>query len=190
RYNVIISGTIRGTNGATLAGGQIYSFSTIAPLLNADVHRERIRITIPDANGTSQIIGDPGALPAGWQAVAVRRNIDFITRYQATAASDGLFSFTICNGPDATDRVTIGDRIDLQVINTIGNMAAILALTPFVTVDGHGFVAPVGEEIHFSTPEGHTLDVPAGAFDVPTVITMTPAKHEDFADIYQLDVEN
>ena len=188
-YNVAVVATIRGTNGAMLGQGATFSFETVREILNTEIHRERIRITIPDANGLSQITGLAGALPAGWQAVAVRRGRNFIQQYQATAAGDGSFSFTLGNGP-AEDKVTIADLIDLRVVSTTGNLAGIFALTPFTSADGKSFVAPAGEGIRFTTPENITLDVPAGAFDEPTVISVTAATKAQFDDIEFLDREN
>jgi RHS repeat-associated protein len=189
-YSVSIATTIRGTNGAKLANGASYTFSTIAQILNTEVHREKIRITMPDAGGVSRIFGDAGALPAGWQAVAVRRKKDFVVRYQATASADGSFSFFVGNGGSAGDRVTMGDLIDLQVINSAGNVAAIFALTPFVTEDGHGFVVPEGVAITFTSPEGVTLHVPAGAFDVPTLVKLNPTQPSEFTDVPAVFTEN
>ncbi|MEO8036881.1 MAG: Ig-like domain-containing protein, partial [Acidobacteriota bacterium] len=190
RYSVIVSGSIRGTNGATLGSTASFELATITELLNTEVHRERIKASIPDAGGVSHISGTAGALPAGWQAVAVRRNKDFLVRYQATAANDGLFAFDIGNGGSIDDRVTIGDLIDLQVVSNTGAVAAIFSLTPFVTADGHGFVVPAGMAVRFTTPENITLDVPAGAFDVATVINVNQARKEDFLDIPSLEAEN
>ncbi|HEV8659208.1 MAG TPA: Ig-like domain-containing protein, partial [Thermoanaerobaculia bacterium] len=190
RYIVSISPSIRGTNGATLGHGASFTFATITQILNAEVHRERIRINIPDASGVSRISGEAGALPAGWQAVAVRRHKDFIVRYQATAAGDGSFSFALGNGGDPADRIGLGDLIDLQVISNIGNVSAIFALTPFVTEDGKGFVVPAGAAVKYTTPEGFTLDVPEGAFDVPKVINVSAAPKQEFLDIPAIETEN
>jgi RHS repeat-associated protein len=190
RYIAAIASTIRGTNGAALAKGAIFNFATVTQVLNTQINRDKIRITIPDAGGVSRISGDPGALPAGWQAVAVRRQHDFIVRYQATAAGDGSFSFVIGNGGDAADKVTIADLIDLRVVNTNGALAGIFSLTPFVSEDGKSLVVPAGAAVRYTTPEGITLDVPAGAFDVPTMVTVAAAKKEDFLDIPSLEAEN
>jgi RHS repeat-associated protein len=189
RYNVILAPSIRGANGATIVRGASYSIATVTQLTNSEIHRERIRITIPDANGLSRISGDPGALPAGWQAVAVRRIKDFFVRYQATAAGDGSFAFHIGDG-DPRDRVTMGDLIDLQVINNNGALAGIYALTPFVTEDGKGFVAPPSIDVKFTSPDGITVAVPAGAFDKPTIVSVEKAQKADFLDIPRLEDEN
>jgi RHS repeat-associated protein len=189
RYNVSLSASIRGTNGAAFGQSLTFPIATITQLVNSEIHREKIRITIP-VDGVSKIIGDPGALPAGWQAVVVRRNKDFIVRYQGTAATDGSFTFFVGNGGDPHDHVTMADLLDLQVVNTNGTLSGIYALTPFVTEDGHGFVAPPSIEVRFTSPEGIAVDVPAGAFDVPTVVTVNSAKKQDFLDIPRIEDEN
>ena len=190
RYTVSISPSIRAANGATLPRASTFTFTTVTEILNTEIHRDRIRITIPGADGISKIVGVAGALPAGWQAVAVRRHRDFIVRYQATAAGDGSFAFFIGNGGDDADRITIGDLIDLQVISNAGNIAAIFALTPFASEDGKSFVVPAGEAVRYTTPEGLTLDVPEGAFDVPTIIKMEAAQKQEFLDIPSLEADN
>ncbi len=184
RYTVSIAPTIRGTNGAPFARTYAFSFSTQKQLVSGDVHREKIRITVPDANGHSRIIGDPGALPAGWQAVAIRRGRDFTSRPQATAASDG--SFVI----DLPGTIALSDRIDLQIINSAGSVAAIFALTPFVTEDGKSFIASPDQDVRFTTPDGKaSVSVPAGAFDEPTPVTVTPADQSAFAAVPNIDKE-
>ena len=188
-YNVVVSSSIRGTNGALLGRSTSFSFATITVFVNSEIHRERIRITIPNEAGISRINGDAGALPAGWQAVATRRVRDFLVRYQGTAAGDGSFAFFV-GDDDPRDRVTMGDFIDLQVINTNGALVGIYALTPFVTEDGKGFVAPAGAAVSFTSPDGITVNVPEGAFDTPTVITVNPAQKAEFLDIPELETEN
>jgi hypothetical protein len=190
RYAVSISPSIRGANGASLPRASTFTFTTVTEILNTEIHRERIRITIPGDDGISKIVGTAGALPAGWQAVAVRRHHDFIVRYQATAASDGSFVFFIGNGGDDADRITIGDLIDLQVISNTGNIAAIFALTPFASEDGKSFVVPAGAAVRYTTPEGLTLDVQEGTFDVPTLIKMEAAQKQEFLDIPSVEADN
>jgi len=191
RYSVTVSPHIRGTNGASFGRTATYSFTTVVQVTSGEVHADRIGITIPDANGISRVFGTAGALPSGWQAVPVRRTIDFLTRYQATAAADGSFSFDIGNGPDLSDRVRISDLIDLQVVNAAGNLAAIIPLTPFVTADHRGFVAPANIDVKFTSADGIAVTVPAGTFDQATVISVvatTPAAVADVPHIEQ-DVE-
>jgi RHS repeat-associated protein len=185
-YTVRIA-PVRGTNGSSGTGGT-YAFETVAELRNAEVHAERIRITIPDANGKSRVIGTAGALPTGWQAVAIRRGVDFIERYQATAAADGSFSFDLGQGAPR-DRIAITDLIDLQAINTAGNIAAIIPLTPFVSEDGRAFVARPDAPSHFVSVDGIALDVEEGTFDVPTLVTLAREEKSAFAAVPHLDDE-
>ena len=184
RYTVSIAPAIRGTNGAPFARTYSFSFSTQKQLVSGDVHREKIRITVPDSSGHSRIVGDPGALPAGWQAVAIRRGRDFTDRPQATAANDG--SFVI----DLPGTIALTDMIDLQVVNSAGSVAAIFALTPFVSEDGKSFIAPPDQDVRFTTADGKaSVSVPAGAFDEPTTVTVTPADHSAFAAVPAFDKE-
>ncbi|HUF84948.1 MAG TPA: Ig-like domain-containing protein, partial [Acidimicrobiia bacterium] len=183
RYTVTISPSTRATNGAPFGRAHSFSFTTVAQLANAEVRPERIRITIPDANGHSRVTGTAGALPAGWIGVAVRRGRDFVTRFQATAASDGSFTFLIA------ERVELTDRIDLQVINAAGAIAAILPLTPFSSEDGKSFVAQPDQESRYTTPDNIVVTVPAGAFDEPVVIRATPSQKDELDAIANLDAE-
>src|SRR5262249_54678680 len=181
-YRVHIDSAIRGTNGAPLGRPYDYTFSTITQLPNSQIHADRIRITIPDANGVSTIIGTAGALPTAppeakaWRAVALRRGNAFITQYQVTSdAATGAFTMTIgdCGGTTpCSDAVSLKDHIDLQILNAADNIAAVLPLTPFVTADGLGFVAPPSDTTTFVSAEGVTITVPAGAFDQPTAVSL------------------
>ena len=189
RYSVTIASTIRGTNGSSLGRTVTYSFTTVAALTSTEVHAERIGITIPDANGFSRVFGLAGALPTGWQAVVVRRTIDFITRYQATAAADGSFTFVAGNGPDVIDRIKLSDSIDLYAVNNAGALAAIIPLTPFVTEDHRGFVAPATSDVRFTSADGIVVAVSAGTFDQPTIINVVPTTHAAVADVPHLDEE-
>jgi len=189
RYRVQLASTIRAASGAMLGIVPSYGFVTLKTITNAEVHPERISITIPDAQGVSRITGDPGAFPAGWQALVVRRGRDFVTRYQSTAASDGSFSFFAGNGGDASDRITLTDLIDLQVVNNAGNLAAILPLTPFVTEDRRGFIVSTTSATKFVSADGIAVDIPADTFDEPTMVEVKPSTKEALNDIPSFDQE-
>jgi RHS repeat-associated protein len=180
-YSVQISGTVRGAHGVQLGSTAVYTFSSVTQLTSTQINASKIRITIPDANGISTIVGDPGALPTVppeanvWSAVARRRGKDFVTQYQAQAHTDGSFSITIgtCGGGgNCVDSVTIRDHIDLEILNAAQNIAAIIPLTPFVTADGNGFIAPMDQTSTFTSKDGVTVTVPAGSFDQPTVVSV------------------
>jgi len=179
-YSVQISGTVRGSHGAPLGSNAVYTFSSVTQLTSTQINPSKIRITIPDANGISTVIGDPGALPtvppeaSVWSVVALRRGNAFITQYQAQAKTDGSFSVIIgtCGGSgNCVDSVTIRDHIDLEILNAAQNIAAIIPLTPFVTADGNGFIAPTDQTSTFTSKDGVTVTVPAGSFDQPTVVS-------------------
>lgn len=186
-YTASVATTVRGTNGTPLEQAYTFRFTTATVVTNAEVHPDRIRITMPDANGVSQIIGLAGALKAGWLALPVRRNHDFLTRYSAEASADGSFSMSI--GTNARDRISISDAIDLRVLNNNGALIAIFPLTPFVSTDGKSFVAPANTAVSFTSVDGYSVDVPAGAFDVATQITLLPASPTAFAGVPRLAQE-
>ncbi|MHB9002397.1 MAG: Ig-like domain-containing domain, partial [Thermoanaerobaculia bacterium] len=181
RYGITIAGTIRSAAGALFGETHVTSFSTVSKATNNSVNPDRIRITIPDENGVSRVIGASGALPANWLALAVRKGRDFIVKPSATAASDGSFSITL--GTDPADRVTIRDSIELHVTDTYGILQHILPLTPFVSTDGKSFIAPPDRESKFTSSDGITVTVPAGAFDDFTTVTLQPATAESFASV-------
>ena len=187
RYIVLVSPRIRAPNGAELGNVTTYGFTTSEVVLNTEVRAELVSITIPDANGVSRVTGAAGALPANWQALVVRRQRDFITRYQATAAADGSFTFLVGNGGDRADRVTMSDLIDLRVVNNAGNLAAIIPLTPFVTEDRRGFVVPAGAAARFVTADGVTIDVAEGTFEEATMVTANVVAKELFNDVPSFD---
>jgi len=171
-YVVTIDGGIRGAYGAPLGSTQSFGFSTVTQLTSSKIDASKIHITIPDANGFSTITGDPGALPtvppepSPWRVVPLRRGHAFTTVFQATAANDG--SFTVKINP-----VTLTDHIDLEVLNSADNIAAILPLGPFASENGQAFVAPADETVTFTSRDGVGVTVPAGSFDEPTTISIT-----------------
>ncbi|HEX6642671.1 MAG TPA: Ig-like domain-containing protein, partial [Thermoanaerobaculia bacterium] len=167
RYLAAVASNIRGTNGTPLGEPYTFSFTTAATVTSQQVHPERIRITIPDASGVSKIIGAPGAMSAGWVAVPVRRGRDFPTPVSAQAAADESFTITLAG-------VSLDDTIDLRVLNNNGALAAILPLTPFVSEDGRAFIAPAKTAVTFTSIDGYSLEVPAGAFDLATRIDVAP----------------
>ena len=182
RYTVVVSPATRGINGAALNAPHAFFFTTVTRITDSQIDAAKIRITIPDANGHSRIIGGPGALPANWLAVAVRRGIDFAPNPQATGASDRSFAI------DINQRVALTDVIDLRVLNDNGALAAIIPLTPFVSEDRRAFVASSGA-VTFTSADGIGVAVPAGAFDEPTVIRVEPAQQAVFSGVPRLNDE-
>ncbi len=187
RYVLTVAPTLRSTSGVAFGQSRSITFSTVSQLLGGGVRADKISITIPDANGISTIKGigstDPAqrAVPSNAQVVPVRRGRSFVTIYQATADINGAFEFQIGTAGGA-DRVSISDVIDLQVIS--GNMViAVIRLTPFVTADGKGFVAPPDLDTRFTSADGVSVVVPMGAFDVPTLVAVAPESSQAFAAV-------
>ncbi|HYO76846.1 MAG TPA: Ig-like domain-containing protein, partial [Thermoanaerobaculia bacterium] len=182
-YSITIQPTIRALNGAPFGELVVKTFTTSArPRGSTAFNPDRIRITMPDANGRSTIRGTAGALPAGAQAVAVRRGRFFVEAYQATVASDGSFSFEA--GRDARDRITIEDVIDLHVVDAVSHaVVAMIELTPFASDDARSFIARHDRETTFISADGFVVRVPAGAFERPTLVHVAPAQQAAFAEV-------
>ena len=193
-YTIVVQPGILSTGGAPLALGGSATFTTPAlPPANLNIDPTKIQITIP-ADGVSVIRGTAGALPVGDVALAVRRNQYFIGQYQKQVGSDGTTdgSFSFNAGGSGADRITTSDLIDLWIQDKAsGSTVAILPLTPFVTTDGLGFIAPVGQTITFTSapPLSASITVPAGAFTTPTLVTVAPAAQSVFQTVPSFDAE-
>ncbi|HEX8170970.1 MAG TPA: Ig-like domain-containing protein [Thermoanaerobaculia bacterium] len=169
-YRVTIQPTVRATNGAVL--GQVHTFLVRTEGLprTGEIHPERIRITLPDAQGHSRIFGDAKAIPAGFQVVAQRPDKGFRSVYDATAGANGDFSFVVGDRNDS-DRLDLGDVVEVQILNLAFNVVATVQLTPFVTEDGKGFVAAANRDTTFVSTQGVAVTVAAGTFDKATLVT-------------------
>ncbi|HXG59336.1 MAG TPA: Ig-like domain-containing protein, partial [Thermoanaerobaculia bacterium] len=192
RYSITIAPTIRSTSGAPFGRTHVAQFSTRAiPATGTfSIKPDLIRITIPDTAGRSAVSGLAGAItgPSRYQLVPTRRGRAFVTQYQTTIDSGA--AFTIAIGDGGADRITTTDAIDLRVVDlTSLATVAVVPLTPFVTADGSGFLAPVGVTTKFSLADGTSVSVPAGAFDQPTLITLAKAAKEEFAAVPNFDAE-
>ncbi|HEY6211627.1 MAG TPA: Ig-like domain-containing protein, partial [Vicinamibacterales bacterium] len=188
RYTITVGASIRGTNGTPFGRTLVSQFTTRAiPQNDTSIHRERIRITLPDAGGKSTISGTAGALPGGAQAIAVRRGRLFIDVYQTTVAGDGSFSFD-AGQRNEKDHIATSDTIDLQVLDSVSHaIVAVVELTPFVTADGKGFLAPADRAVTFTSADDITVAVPAGAFDTPTLVRVAPEQKSAFASVPAFD---
>lgn len=185
---IVVLPSIRSISGAPFGQTASAQFTTAPIPLSGSIHPERIQITLP-ANGISIIRGLAGALPASANAVAVRRGHFFATQYQATAAADGSFQFAAGNA-DGLDRIRTDDAIDLRVIDAVSHSTiAIVPLTPFVTAEGDGVLARPDVATRFVNREGIGMTVPAGAFDVPTVVRASLITKAVFASVLSFDEE-
>jgi RHS repeat-associated protein len=187
-YTIVVAASVRSATGTPFGRNVTAHVTTRSvPSGSAAIHPELIHITIPVA-GRSTISGTTGALPAGAQAVAVRRGHFFVTVYQATVGGDGSFSFVA--GNDTVDRIVIDDQIDLRVIDSVSRaIIAEIPLTPFMSADGTGFYARPDLATQFTTPDGVTVGVPAGAFDHLTLVSVAKSFKSDFAGVPSIDDE-
>ena len=183
-YRARFSGGVADAGGAFYRGGPVeWTFTTAASVApGGQVHPELFHVRVP-ANGTAELYGDPGALPAaisGSVPWAVTPEIEGPRadplRDTFSAHADGSFSGSVGHPPDFA--VKMGSRIWVKVFDSSGQLAAEFRLGPFETADGKGFVAPVGEAVVFRSVDGNEVSVPAGAFDVPTLVrveTLSPS---------------
>jgi RHS repeat-associated protein len=175
-------GGVRDVEGTFYAGAVpvVWTFGTsmvVAP--GGQVHPEKFHIRMP-VNGRADIYGEPGALPlsqAGEAYWAVTPEVEgkvADTTTDTFQADKGNGSFEGYVGHPATGfPVTIASKVWVKVLDPQGSIAAHFRLGPFTTPDGKGFVAPPGEAVSYTTPEGIVVDVPADAFDVATPVTIT-----------------
>ena len=168
--------------GVADAGGAIYDgqpllwkFSTSSVIVQGgQVHPEKFHIRVP-VNGVAEIYGDPGAMPgslSGQTPWAVTPEIEGPVadplRDTFQGKADGSFTGTVGHPPNFP--VTIASKVWVKVFDPTGTLAAEFQVGPFTTPDGLGFVAPPGEAASFHSAQGHVVDVPAGAFPVPTLV--------------------
>ena len=185
-FALLIGPSIRALNATPFGQTVVIEFTTAAiPANDPTINPAGITITMPDANGRSLIRGT-NAIPANDQVVAVRRGHLFRTTYQATVDATRSFSFSA--GAPGEDAITLSDKIDLQVIDSVSHgIIAIIPLTPFVTADGNGFLAAPDAETKLTTKLGVTVTVPAGAFSTPTIVSVSPVSAATFAGVPQFD---
>ena len=76
--------------------------------------------------------------------------------------------------------ITIESDVWVTVIDPNQTIAAEFPLGVFTTPDGRGFIAPAGEAVSFTTTDDPdfpiTVEVPEGAFDEPTLVTVDTAR--------------
>ncbi|MCP4546549.1 MAG: Ig-like domain-containing protein, partial [bacterium] len=171
------SGEVCDLGGVLYRGGPFsWTFSTAADISSGDIDPDKIHLEIP-VDGVSEILGQPGALPAvapGATPWAVSPSVEGSqdpTSSTCTATVGGGFTCSVGHPPEYP--VGIGDTVWLKVFDPAGNEAAHFRIGPFVTQDGKGFVARVGEPTVFTSSDDITVDVPPSAFSVPTLVTVS-----------------
>jgi RHS repeat-associated protein len=175
-FRASFAGGVADAGGAIYAGQPLlWKFTTSSVIVTGgQVHPEKFHIRVP-VNGVAEIYADPGAMPgslSGQTPWAVTPDIEgpiadpLRDTFQGKA--DGSFTGTAGHPPGFP--VTIGSKVWVKVFDPTGTLAAEFRVGPFTTPDGLGFVAPVGEAVTFHSAQGHVVDVPAGAFRVPTLV--------------------
>ena len=179
-YVATFAGGVRDVGGTPYAGGPVsWSFTTsTAVVLGGEVHPELFHIERP-VDGVAVVTGAPGALPvapAGFTPWSVSPVIDedVADPVVDTFSADTVGGVSATVGHPPGHPVTEASRVWLRVFDSDGNLAEQFRLGPFATADGRGFIAPPGEDSTFTTADGVAVDVPAGAFDEPTLVTVTP----------------
>lgn len=162
-YELEIGEGVRDLQGHGMAAPVTVTFTTQSVTLPSTVDLNRVLLYAPGTNGESRIQGLPGAAPAGTLVF-----VENLTRLAATvsvaAQQDGSFELAIA--------AQVSDRLLLHVLVPGGN-EVVAILGPFRTLDGRG--AYVGEEgATFTTIDGWTFTVPAGAFEDTEVVHVVP----------------
>ncbi|MFL6203232.1 MAG: Ig-like domain-containing protein [Thermoanaerobaculia bacterium] len=175
-FRASFAGGVADAGGAIYAGQPLlWRFSTSSVIVpGGQVHPEKFHVRVP-VNGVAEIYGDPGALPgslSGQTPWAVTPEIEGPVadplRDTFQGKADGSFTGTVGHPPGFP--VTLSSKVWVKVFDPTGTLAAEFRVGPFTTPDGLGFVAPPGEAVSFHSAQGHVVDVPAGAFQVPTLV--------------------
>ncbi len=175
-FRAHFAGGVADAGGAIYAGAPLlWSFSTSSTIVpGGQVHPEKFHVRVP-VNGVATVVGDPGALPGsppGQTPWAVSPELAGPVadplRDTFQGQGDGSFSGTVGHPP--TFAATLASKVWVKVFDPTGTLAAEFEVGPFTTPDGLGFVAPAGEAVSFVSAEGLAVDVPAGAFDVATLV--------------------
>ncbi len=174
-HELRITSGVKDLQGISLEAPVAVQFTTLRVLLTDDIDFTRVFLVAPDANGEARVLGRPGAVPAG-ALVFVENRTALVDTPSVAAGQDGGFDLDI--------EAALSHTLILHVL--IPNSNEIVArLTPFRTADLKG--AYVDDKAStFTTGEGLTIDVPAGAFTGPTIVraapqavTMSPALARD-----------
>ena len=175
----IFSGGVTDAGGTPYRDGPVeWTFTTstvVAP--GGQVHPELFRIRMP-VDGIAEIYGEPGALPivtqgAPWSVSPfIVRDVADPVRDTFSADTVGGFSGFVGHPPDYP--VTIHDEVWVDVFDPNGDLAERFRFDVFSSPDGRGFVAPAGQAVSFTTADGITVEVPEGAFDQATTVSITP----------------
>ncbi|HEX4965393.1 MAG TPA: Ig-like domain-containing protein [Thermoanaerobaculia bacterium] len=160
-YELRVTSGVRDLQGNPLESPVSSSFTTLRLLLSKDVDLTRIFLVAPDANGQARVLGRAGAVPSN-ALVFVENRSALVTTPSVTAGQDGSFDLSI--------QAALTHTLILHVL--IPNANEVVAkLTPFRTPDLKGAYVD-DKATAFTTGEGLTATIPAGAFSGPTIVSV------------------
>ncbi|HKI05513.1 MAG TPA: Ig-like domain-containing protein [Thermoanaerobaculia bacterium] len=163
QHELRVTSGVRDLQGNSLESPEASQFTTLRVLLTNDIDLTRVFLVEPGANGQARVLGKPGAVPAGALVFVENRNA-LVTTPSATAGQDGGFDINI--------EATFAHTLILHVLIP-GSNEIVSKLTPFHTPDLKG--AYVDDKAStFTTGDGLTVKVPAGAFQGPTIVRAAP----------------
>jgi RHS repeat-associated protein len=187
-YRLQATTAVRDRYGNTLPAAVTVSFTTQTLTLPASFDLTRVFLVEPPAGGgLAQVIGQPGALPAG-ALVFVENTTALASTPSTTVGQDGSFSLSI--------QAALTDRLVLHVLVS-GQNEVQAPLGPFHSADlASAVVGAAGAS--FYTGAGVAVAVPAGAFAAPTRVRVTPhavtdppaaPAPEDLAPVYAFGLD-
>jgi RHS repeat-associated protein len=162
-HELRVTSGVRDLQNNPLSEPVAVQFTTLRVLLPDEVDLSRIFLIEPDANGDARVLGRPGAVPSNATVFIENRNA-LIETPTVTAGLDGAFETTV--------EATLTHTLILHVLIPASN-EIVARLTPFRTADLR--TAYVGKEaVTFTTGDGVTVQVPAGAFSGPARVRLEP----------------
>ncbi|HEX3553446.1 MAG TPA: Ig-like domain-containing protein [Thermoanaerobaculia bacterium] len=160
-YELRVTSGVRDLQGNPLESPVASTFTTLRLLFSKDVDLTRIFLVAPDVTGQSRVLGRAGAVPAN-ALVFVENRSALVTTPSATAGQDGSFDISI--------QAALTHTLILHVLIPNGN-EVVAKLTPFRTADLKGAYVD-DKAVTFTTGEGLTAAIPAGAFSGPTIVSV------------------
>jgi RHS repeat-associated protein len=164
-YEIRVTTALRDLSGLRLDPPFSSTFTVREATGASGLDLTRIHLFAPDGAGMARVLGRPGAVPAG-ALVFAENTSRFVTTPSVTAAADGSFELPI--------EAALGDVLLLHVLPDGAN-EVVVELAVYLTGSGRGGRVPGGDrQVTFSTVDGVTVTVPAGAFLAPAVVTVEP----------------
>ncbi|MGE5245125.1 MAG: PKD domain-containing protein [Betaproteobacteria bacterium] len=166
-YQVAIGGSLRDTNGRSLAAAALVQFTTIDLTPPPPPPAGAITATIPGANGVSIVSGSQGTIDPDGVVLVTNVRTGAITTL--TPNADGSFSGSV--GALVSDRLQI-------TLRSANGVTTPVSVPPFADPDGSVVVGADGG--HIDGPAGTFADIPAGALPDGTIVKVDAATAADF----------